>query len=142
MNMGRENHPIRKNARRSDTDQQTSGWIQYASIPPSCSGVELIVAEWRIYASPNQATMGSDYGLWPGRCQAIIWTNAGILLIWPLGTNFSESAIEIHTFNQENEFENVVWKIADILSRPHNVLLNHVGKRTFIPGTFSTVLSY
>ena len=34
--------------------------------------------------------IGSDNGLSPGRRQAIIWTNAGILLIWPLGTNFSE----------------------------------------------------
>ena len=34
--------------------------------------------------------IGSDNGLLPGRRQAIIWTNAGILLIGPLGTNFSE----------------------------------------------------
>ena len=39
--------------------------------------------------------IGSDNGLWPGRRQAIIWTNAGILLIGPLGTNFSEILIEI-----------------------------------------------
>ena len=43
--------------------------------------------------------MGSDDGLSPGRRQAIIWTNAGILLIGPLGTNFSEILIEIHTFS-------------------------------------------
>ena len=36
-----------------------------------------------------------DNGLSPGRRQAIIWTNAGILLIRPLGTNFSEILIEI-----------------------------------------------
>ena len=35
----------------------------------------------------------SDNGLWPKWCQAIIWTNAGILLIGPLGTNFSEILI-------------------------------------------------
>ena len=34
----------------------------------------------------------------PGRCQAIIWTNAGILLIWTLGTNISGILIKIHTF--------------------------------------------
>ena len=33
---------------------------------------------------------GSDNGLSPGRRQAIIWTNAGILLIGPLGTNINE----------------------------------------------------
>ena len=41
----------------------------------------------------------SDNGLSPGRRQAIIWTNAGILLIWPLGTNFSEISIDIQTFS-------------------------------------------
>ena len=40
--------------------------------------------------------IGSDNGLSPGQHQAIIWTNAGILLIRPLGTNFSE--IKINTF--------------------------------------------
>ena len=43
-------------------------------------------------------TIGSDNGLSPGRCQSIIWTNAGILLIGSLGTNFNEASIEIHTF--------------------------------------------
>ena len=43
--------------------------------------------------------LGSDNGLSPGRRQAIIQTNAGILLIWPLGTNFSEILIEIDTFS-------------------------------------------
>ena len=41
----------------------------------------------------------SDNGLSPGRRQAIIWTNAGILLIQTLGTNFSEILSEIHTFS-------------------------------------------
>ena len=43
--------------------------------------------------------IGSNNGLSPERRQAIIWTNAGILLIGPLGTNFSETLIEIHTFS-------------------------------------------
>ena len=44
-------------------------------------------------------SIGSDNGLSPGRRQAIIWTSAGILLIGPLGTNFSENLIEIHIFS-------------------------------------------
>ena len=40
----------------------------------------------------------SDIGLSPGRLQAIIWTNAGILLIGPEATNFNDILIEIHTF--------------------------------------------
>ena len=43
--------------------------------------------------------IGSDNSLSPGRRQAIIWTNDGILLIGPLGTNFSEILSEIHTFS-------------------------------------------
>ena len=43
--------------------------------------------------------IGSGNGLSPGQRQAIIWTNAGILLIGPLGTNFSEILIEICTFS-------------------------------------------
>ena len=42
---------------------------------------------------------GSDNGLSSGQRQAIIWTNFGILLIGPLGTNFSENSIEMLTFS-------------------------------------------
>ena len=41
----------------------------------------------------------SDNGLAPGRHQAIIQINAGILLIGPLGTNFTEILIRIQTFS-------------------------------------------
>ena len=47
----------------------------------------------------NLTTIGSDNGLSPGWRQAIIWTNAGILLFGPLGTNFNETSIEIHAFS-------------------------------------------
>ena len=43
--------------------------------------------------------IGSDNGLLPGQHQAIIWTNAGIILIQNLGTGFSEILSEIHTFS-------------------------------------------
>ena len=46
----------------------------------------------------NLIIIVSDNGLSPGRRQAIIWTNAGILLIGPLGTKLSEILIEILTF--------------------------------------------
>ena len=46
----------------------------------------------------NLTMNGSDIGLSPIRCQTIIWSNAGILLIGPLGTNFSEILIKIHAF--------------------------------------------
>ena len=43
--------------------------------------------------------IGSGNGLSPGRRQAIIWTNAGILWIGPLETNFSEILIGIQTLS-------------------------------------------
>ena len=43
--------------------------------------------------------IGSDNGKAPGWGQAIIWANAGILLIGPLGKNFSEILIKIYTFS-------------------------------------------
>ena len=58
--------------------------------------------------------IGSDNGLSPGRRQAIIWTNAGILLIGPLGTNFSEILIEILLFS----FKKMRLKVSSGKRRP------------------------
>ena len=55
---------------------------------------------WATHICVGKLTIiGSDNGLSPGRRQAVIWTNAGILLIGPLGTNFSEILIGIETFS-------------------------------------------
>ena len=43
--------------------------------------------------------IGSDDGFSPGRRQAIIYNNAGLLLIWRLGINLSEIVITIYTFS-------------------------------------------
>ena len=75
-------------------------------------------------------SIGSDNGLSPGRRQAIVWTNAGILLIEPLGTNFSEFRIQNSSiFIQENAFENVVCEMASILSRPQCVNISRLRSR-------------
>ena len=47
----------------------------------------------------NWVIIGSDKGLSPIQPQAIICTNAGILLFEPLGTKFNEILIEIHIFS-------------------------------------------
>ena len=47
----------------------------------------------------NLTIIGSYRGLSPGRRQANIWTSAGILLIGPLGTKFSEILIGIQTLS-------------------------------------------
>ena len=63
---------------------------------------------------------GSDNGLSPGRRQAIIWTKAGILLILPLGTNFSEFLIVIHIFS----FNKMHLKMSPAKWRPFCLGLN------------------
>ena len=68
------------------------------------------------------ASIVSDNGLSPGRRQAIIWTNTGILLIGPLGTNFSDILIDILSFS----FKKMRLKVSSVKWRPfcfgHNVL--------------------
>ena len=64
--------------------------------------------------------IGSDNGLSPGRRQAIIWTNAGILLIGPLGTNFSENLIGMQTFS----FKKMPLKMSSAKWRPFCLGLN------------------
>ena len=70
--------------------------------------------------------IGSDNGLSPGRRQAIIWTNAGILLIGPLGTNCSEILIAILT----SSFKKMRLKVSSAKWRPFCLGLN-VLKRTW-----------
>ena len=59
---------------------------------------KLIEAQWRLYVSVQHTDIGSNNGLSPGRRQAIILTNAGMLLTGPLETNFSEILIKIIAF--------------------------------------------
>ena len=51
-------------------------------------------------------------GLSPGQCKAIIWTNARLLLIGPLGINFSEILIQINIYSLKKTF------VLSILSQP------------------------
>ena len=64
--------------------------------------------------------IGSDNGLSPGRRQAIIWTNAGILFIEPLGTNVSEILIGIKIFS----FKKMHLKMSSANWRPFCLGLN------------------
>ena len=72
--------------------------------------------------------IGTDNDLSPGRRQAIIWTNAGKLLIGPLGTNFSEILIGIQIFS----FKKMHLKMLSAKWRPFclglNVLMQKRGK--------------
>ena len=77
------------------------------------------------------ANISSDNGLSPGRCQAIIWTNVGILSFEPLGTNFSEILIGMETFS----LKKMRWKLSSGKWRPFclglNVLIKYKRMGTF-----------
>ena len=89
--------------------------------------------------------IGSDNGLSPGRRQAIIWTNAGILLIGPLEANFSEIWIEILICS----FKKMRLKVSSAKWRPYCFGLNvltHWGRdkmtailQTTVSKTFSRI---
>ena len=64
--------------------------------------------------------IGSDNGLSPDRRQTIIWTNAGILFIGPLGTKFSEILILIKIFS----FKKMYLKMSSGKWRPSCLGLN------------------
>ena len=66
--------------------------------------------------------IGSDNGLSPGRRQAIIWTNAVILITRPIGTNVSEIFIGIQTFS----FRKMHLKISSAKWRPFCLGLNEL----------------
>ena len=55
---------------------------------------------------------GSDNGLWPGQCEAIIRINAGNLLIGPFITNFSKILIEIH-INFDSRKYILKWRLGN-----------------------------
>ena len=74
--------------------------------------------------------ISSDNSLLPGRPQAIIWTNAGILLIGPLRTNFSEILSEIHSFS----FKKMHLKMMPVKWHPFCFSLNVLTHRGSIQG--------
>ena len=65
------------------------------------SVIETLLTHW----GQVLTIISSDNGLLSGQRQAIIWTNAGILLSGPTGTHFREFLIEIYVFSVKNAFE-------------------------------------
>ena len=118
--------------------QSTDVYLFKLQPNPKCIGILIIaylkyrvpwkVAKWLIthwgrvtHICVSKLTIiGSDNGLSPGRRQAIIWTNADILLIWPLGTNFSGILIEIYIFS----FMKMHLKLSSGIWRPFCLGLN------------------
>ena len=84
-------------------------WIAYLKIDLAHLGRVTVVCVAKL------TIIGSDNGLSSGRHQAVIWTNAWILLIGPLGTSFSDILIGIET----SWFKKIhVCEMVSILSRP------------------------
>ena len=113
-----------RNSLKWNTLQCCVSWVvlsQWRSVPKGQRN--LILTHWgrvtHICVS-KLSSIVSDNGLSPGRRQAIIWTNAGLLLIGPLGINFSEILIEIHTFS----FKKLHFKISSGKCRPFCLGLN------------------
>ena len=65
-------------------------------------------------------TIVSDNGLSSRRCQAIFWTNTGILLIGPLETNLGEVLIEVHI----SSFKKMYFNMSSAKWRPFCLRLN------------------
>ena len=100
-----------------------------------CNIPFLIAMDWQLHAHllthwgpvthicvSDLTSIGSDNSLSPGRRQAIIRTNAGILLIRPLGTNFSEFLVEILIFS----FMKMRLKVSSAKRRPFCLGLNEL----------------
>ena len=76
---------------------------------------------WTTHICVSKLTIiASDNALSPGRRQAIIWNNAGILSIGLLQTNFSEILIEIQIFS----FMKMCLKVSSAKWRPFRLGLN------------------
>ena len=86
--------------------------------------------------------IGSDNGLPPGRRQAIIWTNAGILLIGPCGTKFHEILIESQTFS----FKKMHFKMSSGKWRPFclglNVLTSSMVSKIYTPYCWNNIYTH
>ena len=95
----------------------------FNSLGPFTEVYSLYLTHWgrvRHTCVGNPTIIDSDNGMSPGRRQAIIWTNAGILLIGPLGTNFNETSIEIHAFS----LKKIHLKLSSGKLRPFCIGLN------------------
>ena len=106
-NGSRYYQPFLKKGRNPHWSYQSQMQLQYAHnpLPLYKSPIHIYTRKlthwgWATHICiSNLIIIGSDNGLSPGQRQAIIWSSAGILLIGPLGLNFSEILIEIQTFS-------------------------------------------
>ena len=96
--------------------------ILCANCQPFCNILNVLTHWGRVthICVSNLANIASDNGLSPGRRQAIIRTNAEMLLIRPLGTNFSEILMDILILS----FKKMRLKVSSAKWRPFCLGLN------------------
>ena len=119
-----DNHPRAINQSTRDTSVINS-WISFEITSLNFIQItranELTHWGWVTHICIRKLTIiGSSNCLSPSGHKTIIWTNAGILLIGPLGTNFNEILIEIYTFS----FKKMHLKISSVKWRPFCLGLN------------------
>ena len=90
------------------------------------------------YMRPKTSHHGPSKGLSPGRHQAIIWTNAGILSTGPLGTKVNEILIEIYTFSFKKMHSNML----SAKRRPFCLALSTLTKWRHDIQVFSILLAF
>ena len=84
--------------------------------------LEFVMPHWGRVSVDKLNIIASDNCLSSDLHEVIIWTNAGILLLWLTGTDFNDIFIDIHTFSFfQNAFENVICEMAAILAWPQCV---------------------
>ena len=134
-NIGREGHSKLRGIKESFIKAQEY-WLRFANrglCPPPMPrwhtirfAVDILISALTHWGRVTHiciskfTIIGSDNGLPPGRRQAIIWNNAGLLLIERLGTNFSEISIGIQTFS----FKKMLLNMSSGKCRPFCLGLN------------------
>ena len=100
----------------------TKLWIQFNWAFMGCTTNTIFLTQrpGDAYMRQQSNHHGFRYGLSPGWHKAIIWTNAGILLIRTLRTKSSEILIEIHT----SSFKEMHLKTSSAKWRPFWLGLN------------------
>ena len=131
--------PFVRGIHRSPVDSPDKRALNVKSVPMPWRHDTIIIQQWTGSRRPRDASMRrqsnhhcSNNGFSPGRRQAIIWTNAGILLFGPLGTNFSEIFVEFYIFL----FKKMHFNLSSGNWRPFcfglNVLVGGLGSLPFI----------
>ena len=110
-------------------------WKQFSRYWPFVRGIH---RSYMHICITKQTLIGPDICLSPDQRQAVIYTNAGILLIGPLGTNFSEILSEIHTLSCKKthfkmsfgKWRPFFFRGISVLNRKHDTQMNPLSSAT------------